>query len=68
MRDVTEKDEKLQLAVTTEPAIRDTGRTVQLKITNADGTTYRQQFDLEEGEVQRISIPVQLVGGNVRIG
>lgn len=67
MRDVTEKDENLQLTVTTEPAIWVKGRTVQLKVTHQDGTAYRQQFDLEEGEIKWISIPVQLVDGNVRV-
>jgi hypothetical protein len=67
MRDVTETNENLQLTVTTEPAIWISGRTVQLKITHEDSVTYRQQFDLEEGETKWISIPVQLVDGKVRI-
>ena len=67
MRDVTEKDENLQLVVTTEPAILVNGRTVQLKITHQDGTAYRQQFDLQEGEIKWISVPVQLLDGNVRV-
>lgn len=67
MHDVTEKDENLQLAVTTEAAISGEGRKVQLKITHQDGTAYKQQFDLKEGEIQWVSVPVQLVNGNVRV-
>jgi photosystem II stability/assembly factor-like uncharacterized protein len=51
-----------------ESAIWVTGRAVQLTITHEDGTTYRQQFELKDGELKWISIPVQLVDGNVRIG
>jgi hypothetical protein len=68
MRDIIEKDENLQLIVTTEPSISGSGRTAQFKIVDVDGATYRQQFDIEEGEIQWISIPVQLVGGNIRVG
>jgi photosystem II stability/assembly factor-like uncharacterized protein len=68
MREVTEKDENLQLTVMSESAIWVTGRAVQLTITHEDGTTYRQQFELKDGELKWISIPVQLVDGNVRIG
>lgn len=71
MHDITEQDEHLDLAVTTEPALAPeghvNGRAVQMKITNADGSAYRTQFDLKEGELKWISVPVQLVGGNVRV-
>ncbi|MFJ7313482.1 hypothetical protein ACIQVE_12055 [Pseudomonas sp. NPDC098747] len=68
MQDVTEKDEQVVMAVTTEPAFAVDGRTVQVKITNPDGTTYRQKFDLVEGQFEWISVPRRLVNGNVRFG
>lgn len=68
MHDVTEKDELVVMAETTEPAIAVDGRTVQVKITNPDGSTYRQTFDLVEGQFEWISVPLRLVNGNVRFG
>lgn len=68
MHDIAEKNEQVEITVTTEAAIAADGRRVQIKITNPDGSFYRQQFDLVEGKTEWTSVPLTLVDGNVRFG
>ncbi|MDR6397965.1 hypothetical protein ACTOWA_00325 [Herbaspirillum seropedicae] len=66
MRDITETIEDLGFKVTSEPGI-DKDRYVQIAITTPDGV-YKTQFEMVEGAVTWVDIPLKLVGGRIVTG
>lgn len=68
MRNITDRDEDLEVKVTSEPSTSREGRHVQISFTHPDSGEYRLQAELTEGERVWLDLPLMLVNGQVRVG